>query len=224
MKEIQKRLFSLADSKYAEFQAKLIPTVAPEKFIGVRVPVLRRFSKEFEKDPMCCGFMNTLPHEYFDENLLHAILLGRIKDYDKCVAAVEVFLPCIDNWAMCDTLSPKVFGKHKSELIEKIKEWVASEKTYTCRFGINMLMTHYLDEDFKAEYLEIPESVAGEEYYVRMMVAWYYATALAKQWDAAIPYIEEHRLPKWTHNKTIQKACESYRITDEQKAYLKTLR
>jgi len=224
MKEIQKRLFSLADSKYAEFQVKLIPTVTPDKFIGVRVPVLRQFSKEFEKDPMCCEFLNTLPHEYFDENLLHSILLGRVKDYDKCVAAVEAFLPYVDNWAVCDTLSPKVFSRHKSELLKKIKEWVVSEKTYTCRFGIGMLMTHYLAEDFKAEYLEIPASVTSEEYYVRMMVAWYYATALAKQWDAAIPYIEGHRLPEWTHNKTIQKACESYRITDEQKAYLKTLR
>ena len=224
MKEIQKRLFSLADSKYAEFQAKLIPTVAPEKFIGVRVPVLRKFSKEFEKDPMCREFLSTLPHEYYDENLLHSILLGRVKDYDKCVAAVEAFLPYVDNWAVCDILSPKVFSKHKNELLLKIKEWVVSEKTYTCRFGISMLMTHFLDEDFKAEYLEIPASVTSEEYYVRMMVAWYYATALAKQWDATIPYIEGHRLPEWTHNKTIRKACESYRITDEQKAYLKTLR
>jgi len=224
VKEVQKRLLSLSDSKYAEFQAKLIPTVAPEKIIGIRVPVLRRFSKEFEKDPIFCKFLNMLPHEYYDENLLHSILLGRIKDYNKCVEAVEAFLPYIDNWAVCDILSPKVFSKHKNELLLKIKEWVVSEKTYTCRFGINMLMTHYLDKDFKEEYLEIPASVKSEEYYVRMMVAWYYATALAKQWDATIPYIEGHRLPEWTHNKTIQKACESNRITDEQKAYLKTLR
>jgi len=224
VKEVQKRLLSLADNKYAEFQAKLIPTVAPVKIIGVRVPVLRRFCKEFEKDPICCEFLNTLPHEYYDENLLHSILLGRLKDYNKCIAAVETFLPYIDNWAVCDILSPKVFSKYKSELLQKIKEWVVSEKTYICRFGINMLMTHYLDKDFKEGYLEIPASVKSEEYYVRMMAAWYYATALAKQWDAIIPYIEGHRLPEWTHNKTIQKACESNRITNEQKAYLKTLR
>lgn len=224
MTELQKRLFSLADSRYAEFQAKLTPSVAADKVIGIRVPVLRKFSMEFEKDPLCGEFMNTLPHEYYDENMLHSILLTRVKDFDKCMAAVEAFLPYIDNWAVCDILNPKVFSKHKRELLLKIKEWIASDKTYTCRFGINMLMTHFLDEDFRKEYLELPAKVRSEEYYVRMMVAWYYATALAKQWDATIPYIEEHRLPEWTHKKTIQKACESFRITDEQKAYLKTLR
>jgi len=147
-----------------------------------------------------------------------------VKNYEECIAAVEAFLPYVDNWAVCDTLRPKVFGKHKDKLLPRIKDWIASDKTYTCRFGIGMLMMHYLDKDFKPEYLELPQKVDSEEYYVKMMIAWFYATALANQWDATIPYIEEHRLSDWVHKKTIQKACESYRITDEQKAYLKTLR
>ena len=224
MTDLQKKLFELSDKQYASFQAKLIPNVSREKFIGVRVPVLRKFAKEFEKEPECRDFLNALPHTYYDENLLHSILLSKMKDYDQCISAVENFLPYIDNWAVCDTLSPKVFNKHRDKLIFKIKDWIASDKTYTCRFGIGMLMIHYLDKDFKPEYLELPCEVDSEEYYVKMMVAWYYATALAKQWDMTIPYIEEHRLPEWIHKKTIQKACESYRITDAQKTYLRGLR
>jgi len=224
MTKIQKRLFELSDKEYALFQAKLTPTVSQEKFIGVRVPVLRQIAKELEKEPECSDFLDALPHAYFDENLLHSILLSKMKDYEQCIAAVETFLPYIDNWAVCDTLSPKVFSKHKDKLLSRIKYWIASDKTYTCRFGIGMLMTHYLDEDFKPEYLEIPQKVDSEEYYVKMMVSWFYATALAKQWDTTIPYIEERRLPDWIHKKTIQKACESYRISDERKTYLKALR
>lgn len=224
MTNLQKKLFELSDKQYASFQAKLIPNVSREKFIGVRVPVLRKFAKEFEKEPECRDFLNALPHTYYDENMLHSILLGKMKDYEQCITAVENFLPYIDNWAVCDILSPKVFNKHRDKLIFKIKDWISSDKTYTCRFGIGMLMTHYLDKDFKPEYLELPQKVDSEEYYVKMMIAWFYATALANQWDATIPYIEEHRLSDWVHKKTIQKACESYRITDEQKAYLKTLR
>lgn len=224
MTELQKRLFELKDEKYAEFQAKLTPTVLRDKFIGVRVPALRQFAKEFEKDPACCKFLSTLPHDYYDENMLHSILLSKMKDYESCIAAVEAFLPYIDNWAVCDILSPKVFSKYKDKLLTKIIEWIDSDKTYTCRFGVGMLMTHYLDGDFKPEYLELPANITSNQYYVNMMVAWYFATALAKQWDATIQYIEERRLPDWTHKKTIQKACESYRITDQQKTYLKTLR
>lgn len=224
MTKVQKRLFEVADKQYALFQAKLIPNIPQERVIGVRVPVLRKIAREFEKEPECRDFLNTLPHAYYDENMLHSILLSNVKNYEECIAAVEAFLPYVDNWAVCDTLRPKVFGKHKDKLLPRIKDWIASDKTYTCRFGIGMLMMHYLDKDFKPEYLELPQKVDSEEYYVKMMIAWFYATALANQWDATIPYIEEHRLSDWVHKKTIQKACESYRITDEQKAHLKTLR
>ena len=224
MTEIQKKLFELSDSEYAAFQARLAPNIAAESCMGVRVPALRAFAAEFSRTPECAGFLESLPHAYYDENLLHSVLLEKWKDYEDCLEKVERFLPYVDNWAVCDTLRPKIFAKHKEELIEKVKGWIASEKTYTCRFGVDMLMTHYLDASFRPEYLELPAAVESEEYYVRMMVAWYYATALAKQWESTIPYLEQNRLPKWTHNKTIQKAVESYRITDEQKAYLRTLR
>ncbi len=156
--------------------------------------------------------------------MLHGLLVSEIKDYEKAVEETDRFLPYVDNWAVCDIMSPKVFKKHKTELIEKIREWTGSEETYTVRFGIEMLMSHYLDEDFKAEYLEIPAVIRSEEYYVNMMIAWCCARGLAKQWHSTVPYIENNRLDKWTHNKTIQKAVESYRITDEQKAYLRTLK
>lgn len=221
---IQKELFKLQNKKYAEFQAKLTPTVAREKFIGVRVPDVRKLAKAIYKDGAYEDFLKQLPHEYYDEDMLHGLILSEIKGYEVCVAAVDEFLPYVNNWAVCDIMSPKVFRKHKTELIEKIKEWVASKETYTCRFGMEMLMSHFLDEDFKAEYLKIPASVRSEEYYVNMMTAWFFATALAKQWDATIPYIENNKLDVWTHNKTIQKARESYRITDEQKEYLKGLK
>ena len=224
MTDIQKRLFELSDSEYAAFQAKLAPNIAAESCMGVRVPALRKFAAEFSRTPECTEFLNSLPHEYYDENLLHSILLEKWKDYDDCLEKVERFLPYVDNWAVCDTLRPKIFAKHKAELMEKVKKWIASEKTYTCRFGVDMLMTHYLDDVFQPEYLELPVQVTSEEYYVRMMIAWYYATALAKQWESTIPYLEQKRLSVWSHNKTIQKAIESYRITDEQKIYLKTLR
>lgn len=224
MTEIQKKLFELSDKDYAAFQARLTPNVEADRFIGVRVPVLRKFAADFSKTPECAEFLASLPHEYYDENLLHSVILEKRKDYDDCIEKVDKFLPYVDNWAVCDTLSPKVFAKHRDALIDKVREWIASDRTYTCRFGIDMLMTHYLDGSFKPEYLELPAEVKSEEYYVRMMIAWYYATALAKQWDSAIPYIENNRLPIWTHNKTIQKAIESYRITPEQKSYLKTLR
>lgn len=224
MTEIQKRLFALADGEYAEFQAKLTPTVEADRFIGVRTPLLRAFAAELSQTPEAEAFLKELPHEFYDENILHALLLERRKNFEECLEKVEQFLPYVDNWAVCDMMRPKVFKKNREALIERVKVWSASEQTYTCRFGIGMLMAHYLDEDFKREYLELPARVTSEEYYVRMMAAWYYATAIAKQWESTIPYIEENRLSVWTHNKTIQKACESYRITPEQKTYLKTLR
>ena len=222
--KIQEKLLALQDEKYRNFHSKLIPTISAETIIGIRMPVMRKLVKEYAKDPESAEFLKQLPHTYYDENLLHALLVAEIKDYDTCVKEVEHFLPYVDNWAVCDVFSPKVFRKNRDKLIGKVREWSASERPYTCRFGMEMLMTHFLDEDFRPEYLEIPAAVHSEEYYVNMMIAWFYATALAKQWDATIGYVEKHRLDPWTHNKTIQKARESYRITPEQKEYLKALK
>lgn len=216
-------LFELADTEYADFQAKLTPTLKRECFIGVRLPVLRDFAKEFAKTPEAAEFLASLPHKYYDENMLHGVLISKIKSYDECISALDAFLPYVDNWAVCDTMSPKALAKDKSRLLLKIREWVKSDQTYTIRFGMDMLMSHFLDADFKPEYLDIP-IVESDEYYVNMMAAWYYATALAKQWDSTITYIEQGRLSAFVHNKTIQKARESFRITKEQKEYLKTLK
>lgn len=224
MKSITELLFELRDEEYAKFQAKLTPTVAPELFIGVRVPEVRKLAKLLKNGEDTEAFLRELPHRYYDENMLHGLLISEIKDYDKAVEETERFLPFVDNWAVCDIMSPKVFRKHKAELIDNIVKWVKSDETYTVRFGIEMLMSHYLDDDFKAEYLEIPAGIRSEEYYVNMMIAWFFATALAKQWESTVLFVENNRLDKWTHNKTIQKAIESYRITDEQKAYLKSLK
>ena len=168
--------------------------------------------------------MKKLPHKYYDENLLHGAIISEIKNFENCIQLLDNFFPFIDNWAVCDTISPKIFKKHKRELIEKIKEWVKSDKTYICRFGIEMLMTHFLDEDFENEYLEMVANIHSEEYYVKMVIAWFFATALAKKWDCAVIYLENDRLDVWVHNKTIQKARESLRITNEKKEYLKGLR
>lgn len=214
----------LADPKYAAFQAKLIPGIDLEAVIGVRVPAIRALAKELVKAKAYDDFLSELPHKYYDENILHAVIVSEIKDYEECMKRTEAFLPYVDNWAVCDIMSPKCFKKNKAALLKKIREWSASEKIYTSRFGMEMLMTHFLDADFEPEYLEIPAAVTLQDYYIKMMIAWFYATALAKQWDATIPYIQNARLEPWTHNKTIQKARESYRITEEQKAYLKTLK
>ena len=221
---IQRQLFELQDLKYRDFNSSLIPTVDKETVIGVRTPQLRKLAKELSKDPDIGVFLRTLPHKYYEENNLHGLIIEGMKDYDKCIAEMELFLPYIDNWATCDIISPKVFKKHLPELLDEIKVWIGSDHTYTIRFGIEMLMSFYLDEQFKPEYPEMVACVKSEEYYVNMMIAWYFATALAKQYDAVLPLIEEKRLEKWTHNKAIQKSVESYRITPEQKAYLKTLK
>ena len=221
---VQTRLFELQDLKYRDFHAKLMPTVNKEKIIGVRTPALRVFAKKYGKTDEAKEYLQLLPHQYYEENNLHGLLIEQIKDYDTCLEELERFLPYIDNWATCDIPRPKCFAKHKTELLPVIKEWIASGDTYTIRYGIGTLMSFYLDEDFKPEYIEIAAEVESEEYYVNMMIAWYLATALAKQWDATIPYLEERKLSPWVHRKTIQKAVESYRITDEQKVYLKTLR
>ena len=221
---IQEELFALQDISYGDFQAKLVPNIPRELFIGVRVPDARKLAKRLTKEPEASKFLENLPHKYYDENMLHGLLISEMKDFDACIAAINKFLPYVDNWAVCDILSPKLFKKNTAPLLQKIKEWSASEKIYTCRFGIEMLMSYFLDDDFKPEYLEIPASVHSEEYYVRMMIAWFFATALAKQWSASIKYIEDHRLDLWTHNKAIQKARESNRITSKQKEYLKSLK
>ncbi|MBQ0012270.1 MAG: DNA alkylation repair protein [Clostridiales bacterium] len=224
MKQIEEMLFALQDKDYAALTARTAPTLDPATIIGVRVPQVRALAKSLKDDPVVELFLAELPHRYYDENMLHGLLVSEIKDFDTCIDATERFLPYVDNWAVCDIMSPKVFKKNKEKLVPKIREWAASERVYTCRFGLEMLMSHFLDEDFRPEYLEIPAAVQSEEYYVNMMIAWFFATALAKQWDSTIPYLVDGRLGDWVHNKTIQKAIESYRITDEQKTYLRTLK
>ncbi|MEE5994608.1 MAG: DNA alkylation repair protein [Oscillospiraceae bacterium] len=221
---IQEKLFSMQDIQYKDFNAKLLPNIDKDSIIGVRTPELRKFAKELAKSEEVSVFLEDLPHRYFEENQLHVFLISEMKDYDTVIAELRRFLPYVDNWATCDQLSPKVFKKHLNKLMEKIKEWIHSDKTYTIRFGIGMLMRWYLDEHFKPEYLDLVAEIQSEEYYVNMMRAWYFATALAKQYDDTIRIIEENRLDAWTHNKTIQKARESYRISDEQKEHLKTLK
>ena len=217
--DILKKLYSLQDIKYRDFQGKLLPTVDSKTIIGVRTPDLRALAKELAKQEDIGTFLEALPHTYFDENQLHAFILSELKDYDRCIQGVNTFLPYIDNWATCDQLSPKAFKKHKTELLKEIKNWLRSDKTYTVRFGIGMLMQHYLDDDFNSAYPKLVAAIKSEEYYINMMIAWYFATALAKQYDAIIPYIEQKKLDPWTHNKAIQKAVESYRIKAEQKEY-----
>ncbi len=221
---IRAELFALRDVPYAAFQAGLIPNIPPEKFIGVRTPALRALAKKLYRGGASAEFLSVLPHDYFDENQLHAFLLSEERDFDVCLAGVERFLPFVDNWATCDQLSPAVFKKRAEALLPAIRRWLASGETFTVRFGVGMLMQHFLDARFDPEYPEMAASAPMDEYYVHMMVAWYFATALAKQYDAALPYLQQRRLPVPTHNKAIQKALESYRVPPERKAYLKTLK
>lgn len=223
-KELQHQLFTMQDLKYRDFHSRLLPGIDKETIIGIRTPILRKFAMEFRKTEESRQFLKELPHQYYEENNLHMMLISAERDYEICLEQVKAFLPYIDNWATCDLPLPKCYAKHKEELIFEIEQWMASGKTYTIRYGIGVLMRLYLDEDFRPEYLEWVISVRSEEYYVNMMIAWYLATALAKQWDATIPYLEEKRLSEWVHKKTIQKAIESYRITPEQKVYLRSLR
>ena len=222
--EIRQKLFELSDEKYRELQVKTTPSVDPEAFIGVRTPPLRALAKELSKRDDIADFLSGLPHKYFDENQLHGFIISLDKDFERCIANVEAFLPYVDNWATCDQTNPKVFAKHKTELLQHIRVWLASDRTYTVRFGIKMLMDHFLDESFELKYPKAVAKIRSDEYYVKMMQAWYFATALAKQYDAVLPFIEGKKLDAWTHNKAIQKSVESYRITDEQKQYLKTLK
>lgn len=220
---VRGRLFALRDETNAAFMARLVPTLPPESVLGVRMPDARALTKELCAEPDIGLFLADLPHRYLDENNLHALILNEEKDCAAAVAAIDAFLPYVDNWATCDALRPKAFKKHPSALPDECRRWMRSGATYTVRFGIEMLMTHYLDENFRPEYLEEVSIIKSKEYYVNMMIAWYFATALAKQYEAAISYIEQRRLDQWTHNKTIRKAIESCRITEERKAYLRTL-
>lgn len=224
MTHLQEELFKLQDIAYRDFHSSLMPGVDKEAVIGVRIPVLRKFAKKFSKTEEAEQFMTELPHKYYEENNLHMMLIAQIKDYDKCISETEKFLPYIDNWATCDLPLPKCFDNNKEDILERTKKWIAADTTYVKRYGMGVMMRLFLDEDFKEEYIQLVAGVKSEEYYVNMMIAWYMATALAKQWDAAIPYIQEHRLSEWVHRKSIQKAVESYRITPEQKEYLKGLR
>ncbi|MBR3525510.1 MAG: DNA alkylation repair protein [Lachnospiraceae bacterium] len=223
-KELVDRLKSLQDPKYRDMQIKIIPSLDPESIIGVRTPDLRALAKELLRSGEYKAFLKELPHGYFEENQLHAFILSGIKDVDECMEELERFLPYVDNWASCDQMSPKIFKTHKDLLLSHIKNWIRSDRTYTVRFGVGMLMEHFLDVDFDPAYPAMVAGLRSEEYYVNMMIAWYFATALAKQYEIVIPYLEEKRLDDWTHNKAIQKSIESYRITDEQKNYLRSLK
>lgn len=222
--EIRKELFAQQDTGYKSLQERTINNIDPDSIIGVRTPVLRAYAKELGKREDVSEFLGVLPHEFFDEDQLQAFIISGMKDYDACMNELEKFLPYVNNWATCDQMSPKVIKKHKQELLKHIKVWIKSKETYTIRFGVGMLMEHFLDEDFDPKYPEMVSKLRSDEYYVNMMIAWYFATALAKQYDAALPWIEQGRLSRWTHNKTIQKAVESFRVSDEHKAALKALR
>ena len=222
--DIRKKLKNLQDAGYRSMQVTIIPNIDPDTIIGVRTPALRQFAKELSKRDDISSFLEDLPHKFFEENQLHAFILSGMKDAVKCIELVDAFLPYVDNWATCDQMSPKIFRKNKELLLEYVEKWIESDHTYIRRFAVGMLMEHFLDEDFKTSYLTKVSKIRSDEYYVNMMTAWYFATALAKQYDAALPVLEKQKLDKWTHNKTIQKAVESYRITPEQKEYLKTLK
>ena len=221
---LRQQLFAMADPSYKSFHSALMPTVDPDTVIGIRTPMLRKFAADFAKTENAAAFLRDLPHRYYEENNLHGFLLEKIKDYDTLIAELNRFLPHINNWATCDLISPKIFPKHREELLEQIRIWVRDEHTYTVRFAVGMLMKFYLDDAFDPAFPELVAKIRSEEYYINMMIAWYFATALAKQYDAILPYLENRRLDPWTHNKTIQKAIESRRITPEQKSLLRSLK
>ena len=217
-------LFSVQDLKYRDFNSKLIPNKDKDTVIGVKTPILRSYAKEMMKNGESSAFLSELPHKYFEDNQIHAFFISELKDYNTVISELERFLPYIDNWATCDQLVPKVFKKNTDKLVDMATEWINSDRTYTIRFGIGVFMRYFLDDKFSKEYLYLIANIRSDEYYVNMMIAWYFATAIAKQYSSAVACIEENHLDKWVHNKTIQKACESYRVTDEHKAYLKSLK
>ncbi|MBE5936621.1 MAG: DNA alkylation repair protein [Lachnospiraceae bacterium] len=220
---IRNQLFDFQDKEYKSFHEKLIPTVNPDDIIGIRTPCLRKYAVKVAKLSNVSTFLSDLPHKYYEENNLHGFIIEQIKDYDECIKAIDEFLPYVNNWATCDSMRPVIFKKNKDILIKKIPEWIQSDKTYTIRFGIEMLMTYFLDDEFQPNYNDMVSAVKSEEYYVNMMIAWYFATALAKQYDSTIRILTDNVLDNWTHNKTIRKAIESRRIDDDKKVYLRTL-
>ena len=221
---LYQRLIREQDEGYRAFQTKLVPNIPPETILGVRTPQLRAIAKEVFQSGEREAFLQDLPHRYYEENLIHFFVLSMVKDFESCVREVEAFLPYVDCWPVSDQATPKAFRKDHEKLLPYVKKWIASEQVYTARFGIRMLMNEYLGEDFREEYPELVASKRGEDYYLKMMVAWYFATALAKRYEETLPYLEEHKLEDWVHKKAIQKALESYRVTDEHKEYLKSLR
>ena len=221
---VYEMLLVAKDDKYREFQAKLVPNVSPDTIIGVRTPDMRKIAKEVFNSPEKDEFLKELPHKYYEENLVHFFIIAMIKDFDECIEKVEEFIPYVDCWPVSDQATPKSFKKNHAKLLPYIKNWIASDHVYTARFGIRMLMNEFLDDDFKDEYLELVASKEGDDYYLKMMVAWYFATALAKKYDESVKYIEERKLSDWIHKKAIQKAVESYRVTDEHKEHLKKYR
>ncbi|MBR4344417.1 MAG: DNA alkylation repair protein [Lachnospiraceae bacterium] len=224
IEEIRKELLGFSDEKYRDFQAKLIPTVEKDTIIGVRTPELRALAKNLVKRDDVEVFLSELPHKYFEENQLHAFIISEMKDYEQCLLKLDTFLPYVDNWATCDQMSPKIFKKYRDELLVYIKKWIKSEDTYSVRFAVKMLMEHFLEESYNISYPETVAAIRSEDYYVNMMIAWYFATALSKQYESVLLFIEEKRLPAWTHNKAIQKSIESYRISKEQKDFLRSLK
>lgn len=223
-KQIRAELDSMQDLEYKSFHLRLVPTMKADEVIGVRTPQIRAMAKRYSKDPQIEEFLKALPHATHEENQLHSFTICLMKDYDKAIQHVDAFLPYVNNWATCDQLNPKIFSKNKEKLEKEIDRWLLSSETYTIRFGIEMLMNHFLDDAFKKEHLQKVAAVKSKEYYVNMMIAWYFATALTKQWEETLPAIEGQVLDIWTHNKTIQKACESFRISKEKKEYLRTLK
>ena len=221
---VYEKLIACGDEQYRDFQSKLVPNIPKERILGVRTPDMRRIAREMRGTEEAEAFLAELPHRYYEENLVHFFLIAMIRDFDECVQGVETFLPYVDCWPVCDQSTPKIFAQNHEKLLPLIQKWMGSDHVYTVRFGIRMLMNEFLDEDFRPEYLAWVAAVQGEDYYIRMMVAWYFATALAKQYAESVVYIEEHRLDLWTHKKAIQKAIESFRVTEEHKAYLRTLR
>ena len=222
--DLKARLNEVKDGKYKEFQAKLVPNINPDSILGIRTPDMRKIAKEVFETNDYDSFLNELPHKYYEENLIHFFVISMIKDFDKCIKEVERFLPYVDCWPVSDQATPKSFRKNHDKLLSYIKKWLKSKHIYTARFGIRMLMNEYLGDDFKKEYLDLVASVKGDDYYLKMMVAWFFATALAKKYDETIPYFEDHKLSEWVHKKAIQKAIESYRVSDEHKKYLRSLK
>jgi len=225
MTEIQKQLFSMRDEKFGDFLSRLIPGISRDSIIGVRTPNLRKYAKEYQKDTEARDeFFDSIPHRYYEENMLHGFMIEGIKDYDEVIKRIDAFLPYVDNWATCDQINPKLFKKSKDRLMKDIDRWISSDKLYTVRFGIEMIMNHYLDEAFDRKYLDKVAALKSDEYYQKMMVAWFFATALTKHYDETLPILSNRVLDRWTHNKAIQKARESLRMTKEQKEFLNTLK